>query len=170
MIDNVPEGILEEIGTTVEVKPAMRRVALIYNPASGQISARRTASIEDALAVFRDAGVEAEAFVTKEAGEATIHAQEAARDGYDTILACGGDGTVHEILQSLVGTDIALGVFPLGTANALRRTWDWLLRRQRLRGSCWKLCRHGFPSGLFLQRPLRKSRLTLLYCGGGNRR
>jgi len=115
----VPEGIFEQIGTTVEVKPAMRRVALIYNPASGQISARRTAAVEDALAVFRDAGVEAEAFVTGEAGEATIHAQQAVSEGYDAILACGGDGTVHEIVQSLVGTEVALGVVPLGTANAL---------------------------------------------------
>jgi diacylglycerol kinase family enzyme len=61
----VPEGIFEQTGTTVKVKPAMRRVALIYNPASGQISARRAAAVEDALAVFRDAGVEAAAFVTR---------------------------------------------------------------------------------------------------------
>ena len=101
------------------MKPAMRRVALIYNPASGQISARRAAAVEDAMAVLRDAGVEAEAFVTREAGDATVHAKRAAGDGYDTILACGGDGTVHEIVQSLVGTEIALGVIPLGTANAL---------------------------------------------------
>jgi YegS/Rv2252/BmrU family lipid kinase len=97
----------------------MRRVALIYNPASGLISTRRTAAVEEALAVFRAAGVEGKAFVTREAGEATLHAQQAAREGFDTILACGGDGTVHEIVQSLVGTDIALGVVPLGTANAL---------------------------------------------------
>jgi YegS/Rv2252/BmrU family lipid kinase len=97
----------------------MRRVALIYNPASGQISPRRTAAIEGALAVLRNAGVEAEAFVTREAGEATVHAQQAVRDGYDAILACGGDGTVHEVVQTLVGTEVALGVVPLGTANAL---------------------------------------------------
>ena len=41
------------------------------------------------------------------------------RQGYDAVVACGGDGTVHEILQSLVGTEVALGVIPLGTANAL---------------------------------------------------
>jgi diacylglycerol kinase family enzyme len=41
------------------------------------------------------------------------------REGRDAILACGGDGTVHAVLQSVVGTDIALGVIPLGTANAL---------------------------------------------------
>ena len=56
---------------------------------------------------------------TKEAGEATIHARQAMNEGCDAVLACGGDGTVHEIVQSLVGSDVALGVIPLGTANAL---------------------------------------------------
>ena len=97
----------------------MRRVALIYNPASGQYSARRKTAIEKALTVFREAGVAAEAHETREAGEATHHARQAMSDGCDTVLACGGDGTVHEIVQSLVGTDVALGVIPLGTANAL---------------------------------------------------
>jgi diacylglycerol kinase family enzyme len=46
-------------------------------------------------------------------------AGQAVREGFDTILACGGDGTVHEVVQSLVGTEVALGVVPLGTANAL---------------------------------------------------
>jgi YegS/Rv2252/BmrU family lipid kinase len=97
----------------------MRRVALIYNPASGQFSARRKAEVEKALSVFRVAGVTAEAMETREAGEATHHAQQAINEGCDAVLACGGDGTVHEIVQSLVGTDVALGVIPLGTANAL---------------------------------------------------
>jgi YegS/Rv2252/BmrU family lipid kinase len=97
----------------------MRRVALIYNPASGQYSARRTAAVKDTLAVLREAGVFVEAHETKEAGEATLHARQALSDGCDTVLACGGDGTVHEVVQSLVGTDVALGVIPLGTANAL---------------------------------------------------
>ncbi len=97
----------------------MRRVALIYNPASGQYSARRRSAIQAALAVFREAGVAAEAFETGAPGSAVALASEAVREGYDAILACGGDGTVHEIAQSLVGTDVALGVVPLGTANAL---------------------------------------------------
>ena len=97
----------------------MQRVAVIYNPASGQISARREAAIQAALVVFRQAGIDAEAFVTHGIGSATELAEQAVRSGYDTILACGGDGTVHEVLQGIVGTDIALGVVPLGTANAL---------------------------------------------------
>jgi len=97
----------------------MRRVALIYNPASGQDSPRRKAVVEDALALLRGEGIEAHALETNAPGGAGALALEAARQGCDTILACGGDGTVHEILQCLVGTDVALGVVPLGTANAL---------------------------------------------------
>jgi YegS/Rv2252/BmrU family lipid kinase len=97
----------------------MRRIALIYNPASGQYSARRKAAVQQVLNVLRASGAEAEAFDTDTPGSATVHARQAVNDGYDTILACGGDGTVHEVLQSLVGTDVALGVIPLGTANAL---------------------------------------------------
>jgi diacylglycerol kinase (ATP) len=97
----------------------MRHVAVIYNPASGQYSAGRKAAVQQVLDVLRQAGVEADAFITDTPGSATVHARRAVREGYDTILACGGDGTVHEILQSLVGTNVALGVIPLGTANAL---------------------------------------------------
>lgn len=97
----------------------MRRVALIYNPASGQVSARRSAAIEGTLAVLRKAGVEVEALETDAPGSARTLARAAMRGGCDTILACGGDGTVHEVLQALVGTEVALGVVPLGTANAL---------------------------------------------------
>ena len=97
----------------------MRRVALIYNPASGQHSWRRHAAIDKALLVLREAGVEAKAHETIAPGSAGVLAGEAVCRGCDTIIACGGDGTVHEVLQSLVGTTVALGVVPLGTANAL---------------------------------------------------
>lgn len=97
----------------------MRRVALIYNPVSGQQTSGRRAAIDKALAVLREAGVEAEALETLGPGSAGELAKEAMSRGCDTILACGGDGTVHEVLQSLVGSTVALGVVPLGTANAL---------------------------------------------------
>src|ERR1019366_1082219 len=37
------------------------------------------------------------------------------------VLACGGDGTVHGVVQGLAGTEATLGIVPLGTANALAR-------------------------------------------------
>ncbi|MGA2832911.1 MAG: diacylglycerol kinase family protein [Terracidiphilus sp.] len=97
----------------------MRRVALIYNPASGQHTLGRRQAIDKALVILREAGVEAEALETSAPGSASLLTVEAISRGCDAILACGGDGTVHEVLQSLVGTNIALGVVPLGTANAL---------------------------------------------------
>jgi YegS/Rv2252/BmrU family lipid kinase len=97
----------------------MRRVALIYNPASGQSLSRRRLEMEQAVDLLREAGLEAETIETLAPGSAGSLAAEAVRRGFDTIIACGGDGTVHEVLQSVVGTDVALGVVPLGTANAL---------------------------------------------------
>ena len=97
----------------------MRRVALIYNPASGQRLERRAAAIAEVVAVLSEAGVEVKAIATESPASAGAQAQEAVRQGFDTILACGGDGTVHEALQSLVGGFAALGVIPMGTANAL---------------------------------------------------
>ena len=96
-----------------------RRVALIYNPASGQISSRRIAAVREASEVFRCAGCEVESFETVGPGSAAVLARQCAEAGFDTVLACGGDGTVHEVMQSLVGTEVSLGVLPLGTANAL---------------------------------------------------
>lgn len=97
----------------------MRRVALIYNPASGQHSRRRASQIQSAITLLKNAGVEADALETHAPGSGKSLALAAVRQGYDAVLACGGDGTVHEVLQPLVGTDVALGVVPLGTANAL---------------------------------------------------
>ncbi len=97
----------------------MRKALLLYNPLSGPRRSRRVADVEAAGAVLRAAGVENRAAATPGPGEASEQVKEAIALGYDTIIACGGDGTVHETLQGLVGTEVALAVIPLGTANAL---------------------------------------------------
>ena len=97
----------------------MRKAILLYNPLSGRRRGRRLADIEAALSVLRGAGVEASAAPTRAASDATDQTKQAIAEGCDTIFACGGDGTVHEVLQGLVGADTALGIIPLGTANSL---------------------------------------------------
>jgi diacylglycerol kinase (ATP) len=97
----------------------MHRVALIYNPASGQHSNGYLKSVENAQAELQQAGVEAEIFPTQGPETAGEIAHKAVGSGCDTVLACGGDGTVNEVLQTLVGGTTALGVVPMGTANAL---------------------------------------------------
>jgi YegS/Rv2252/BmrU family lipid kinase len=97
----------------------MRKVALIYNPVSGQSFNRSVSVVDEVLAILRKAGLEADAIATTAPGSAAAQVEEAVRRGCDTILACGGDGTVHEVMQTLVGGPTALGVIPFGTANAL---------------------------------------------------
>lgn len=98
----------------------MHRAALIYNPASGQRPAKRAARIAQAIRVLDAAGIEVETIATTSPESAAEQARHAAAEGFETILACGGDGTVHEVLQGLVGlSNVALGVIPMGTANAL---------------------------------------------------
>ena len=97
----------------------MRKAKLLYNPLSGRRRGRRLADIEAALSVLRSAGVEASAAPTRAASDATNQVRQAVVEGCDTVFACGGDGTVHDVLQGLVGTQAALAVIPLGTANSL---------------------------------------------------
>ncbi len=97
----------------------MRKAMLLYNPLSGRRRKRRVADIETALSVLRSAGVEATSAPTRAASDATDQTGQAIREGCDTIFACGGDGTIHDVLQGLVGTHTALAIIPLGTANSL---------------------------------------------------
>jgi diacylglycerol kinase (ATP) len=105
--------------------PSMRRAALLYNPESGRQRARRRAHVEEAAQALRAAGIDAEAIPTRAPGAGGEQALEAARAGCDLLLACGGDGTVNELLQGVMAaaaegfTQPALGVIPLGTGNAL---------------------------------------------------
>lgn len=97
----------------------MRSVAILYNPRSGSASSRRRAEVERAAAVFRNAGMRVEAQPTAGARRAGEQARQFIAAGFDTIVASGGDGTIHDVLQGMVGSGAALGVLPLGTANSL---------------------------------------------------
>jgi YegS/Rv2252/BmrU family lipid kinase len=97
----------------------MRKAALIYNPQSGRVRGRRPAEIESVQAELRAAGVDVSLVTTSSSRDATEQTRHAIARGCDTIFACGGDGTINDVLQGLVGSTSALGVIPLGTANAL---------------------------------------------------
>ncbi|MDW7992091.1 MAG: diacylglycerol kinase family lipid kinase [Anaerolineae bacterium] len=59
--------------------------------------------------------------VTRCAGDATHLAWQAARAGMDAVWIAGGDGTLNEAVNGLVGTQTALGVLPVGTGNVWAR-------------------------------------------------
>jgi YegS/Rv2252/BmrU family lipid kinase len=98
----------------------VHRATLIVNASAGRSKDLR-ATVYALVQTLEQTGVQANAVLTTAAGEAQSIAADAAATGRDAVFACGGDGTVHEVLQGLVGTEAALGVVPLGTANAFAR-------------------------------------------------
>jgi YegS/Rv2252/BmrU family lipid kinase len=97
----------------------MRKVVLLYNPVAGKNRERRRTDVEAAEQVLRASGVEAQPVETRAAGSAGQQAREAVAAGCDTVIACGGDGTIHDVVQGLAGSQTPLGVIPLGTGNSL---------------------------------------------------
>jgi YegS/Rv2252/BmrU family lipid kinase len=97
----------------------MQRAVILYNPQSGLRQARRLADVETAARVLAEAGVKVGLEATTGPRSAGPQAKRFVADGFDTIIAGGGDGTIHDTLQGLVGGEVSLGVLPLGTANSL---------------------------------------------------
>jgi YegS/Rv2252/BmrU family lipid kinase len=75
--------------------------------------------VQRVAGILDDAGVEVDLKATEPQGGTAKLVRLAMQEGSDTVLAAGGDGTVHDVLQGMVGTDGVLGVIPMGTANAL---------------------------------------------------
>lgn len=102
-----------------ELTTSMRKAALLYNARSGGRRNHRETDLRTVLKILGDAGVEASLTRTQSSADAAEQARKAVLEGCDTVFACGGDGTIHDVLQALAGSRVALGVIPLGTANAL---------------------------------------------------
>jgi diacylglycerol kinase (ATP) len=110
----------------------MSRILIILNPAAH--SARAAGESNRLCALPGDPQL---AFTTGP-GSARDLAAGAAAQGYDTVVAAGGDGTVNEVVNGLAGSDIALGVMPVGTMNVfatemglpinLTHAWEVILR------------------------------------------
>ena len=54
---------------------------------------------------------------TKSQDDAKLIARRAVAEGYNVVVACGGDGTVMEVINGIYGTKAKLGILPLGTSN-----------------------------------------------------
>ena len=96
----------------------MRKVMLISNLYAGAVSRRTQEVIVKAL----QADFKLEAVETASRDHASDLATDAADRGFDAVLAFGGDGTINEAAQGLVGTDTALGILPGGSTNVMARS------------------------------------------------
>jgi YegS/Rv2252/BmrU family lipid kinase len=93
-----------------------RRLLIIHNPVAGQ---RRARDYQRALAWLNDAGCVLTTVETTARGDATSIARDADTQAFDAVIAAGGDGTINEVVNGLVGGNLPLAVIPLGTSNVL---------------------------------------------------
>ncbi len=90
-------------------------VAVVLNAATGAASRAGLRGVVEAL--FRDAAVDAQIREVREPQDIRNVANDAVASGAEAVVAGGGDGTVSSVASVLAGTDVPLGVLPLGTLN-----------------------------------------------------
>ncbi len=89
---------------------------LIYNPSGGQVVIRH--ELNNAVSFLNRYGWSVTLRETSKPQEATELTRHAVNRGAKVVIAAGGDGTVNEVANGLVNTDVALGVLPVGTTNS----------------------------------------------------
>ena len=93
-----------------------KRIVIILNPLAGS---RRQGRLRAVIARLRQNGAEVRVETTTAVGDATRFAQQINPNDCDVVVAAGGDGTINEVANGLVGSALPLAIIPLGTANVL---------------------------------------------------
>lgn len=106
------------------------RVKIIANPKAGWRKRERgeLARISD---FFSRHSSQCNTEITRARGDGLRRARKAVAEGYNLVIAVGGDGTVNEVASPLVGTDTALGIIPTGSGNGLARALGISLRVEK---------------------------------------
>jgi len=126
----------------------LHNALLIHNPNAGGGGAARRKELAEARHIFAERGIEVAIAKTRGPGDATKMAARAREEGRQLIIACGGDGTVNEIVNGLAsaqnGHCVTLALLPAGTANVLAKELDlsWNIPRaaeQLVRGEIREL-------------------------------
>lgn len=100
-----------------EIPPVKRRMLIIVNPYATTVSDRLRHLVVYAL----QGRFEVDAVDTEARGHATELCREAAHEGYDVVVAFGGDGTVNEAANGLLGSSTPLTCLPGGSANVFAK-------------------------------------------------
>jgi YegS/Rv2252/BmrU family lipid kinase len=93
------------------------RVLIILNPASGKSTGNST--LEAVNRQFANSKVDFEIYESKKEDDLGDIVRARLKNGFELVVAAGGDGTVSNVINGLVGTHIPLGIIPAGTANLL---------------------------------------------------
>ncbi|QIM15969.1 YegS/Rv2252/BmrU family lipid kinase [Leucobacter insecticola] len=95
-------------------------IAVLSNPFAGKGRGRTAAAA--AIAELRARGVEVRAYAGASAADTVALAAQALRDDPALLVVVGGDGTMSEVLESVLGSAVPLALVPAGTGNDLART------------------------------------------------
>jgi diacylglycerol kinase (ATP) len=108
----------------------MSSTLIILNPAADSERALRKQARVESLA--RDCVICATTYT----GEAEAMARRGVAEGFEKIVAAGGDGTVNEVVNGLAGTNVMLGLLPIGTMNVFATELGLPVNNLEL---CWEI-------------------------------
>ena len=112
----------------------MNKTLVILNPAARGDRARRQRARVETIAHG------SVICPTSRSGEAETLARRAVDEGFERIVAAGGDGTIHEVVNGLAGTEAALGLLPMGTMNVFATELGLPIHDL---GLCWDIIENG---------------------------
>lgn len=114
----------------------MRSAVIVYNPAAGRFPVEPF--IQSVVEELEFAGWQVDAAATQSGPHTIELARQAAAEKKDAVFAVGGDGTIGNVVNGLIGSETAIGVLPAGTANVwsielglspFAWTRPWVLRK-----------------------------------------
>lgn len=98
--------------------PAHKKCVIITNPVAGRYGANALRRVTEYMKRF---GYVVDVRLTQCPGDGTRLARECVAENPDLVLGAGGDGTLNEVVNGLVFTEIPFGVLPRGTVNVFAR-------------------------------------------------
>lgn len=132
------------------------KIIFIINPIAGKGKGK---TIETEIEnFFQTKNVEFKILLTEKIGHATELVKNIIKENPDIIVACGGDGTINEVAQALIGSDILLGIIPIGSGNGLAsnlnipksilKSFEIICKEKSMKIDAGKLNNHFFFSNI----------------------
>ena len=145
-----------------------QRCALIYNPASGRRQILREKKVEWAREILQQWIPRVDKMATESKGDAVRLTREAIAGGCDLIAACGGDGTLNEVVGGIGDSGVTLLPLPAGTANLLAKQAAIPMGPDKAAALFPEAAPYEVPLGIVrCENPQPSERLFLLLCGVG---
>src|SRR5262249_44739927 len=113
---------IEYRGSARQRIPIYRQAVLIYNPVAGKLKEGGAKLIDSLLDTLAQSGHSVSVAPTPGPGTAADLARASIASNADLILAFGGDGTINEVAEGVIGSRTPLGILPGGTANVI--SWE----------------------------------------------